>query len=197
MRPGTFAGACLLAFAAGPASADTSNVFGITGLIPSARAAIGKTLLDWTISTNNTTAWILHRLDPAGAYFASPGDKAPAETVDALRSRSSFAMFATTCPGAKDHTAKISSVTVWQTVAEHERVPGGIGLGMQQFLQAMNEPPAVQTPGVLRAPRVAQLKGVVFEYTKGDTIESASLVNEAGLGLRLNYVIANTAVCPK
>ena len=91
---------------------------------------------------------------------------------------------------------------MWETLDGKDDDSSGLapaaqsGLGLEQLLSLMNTPPRVVTPSTLRVPRVKMLHGPVFEYVRGDTTETLSLVNE-GKTLRINWTSMNTSTCPK
>jgi hypothetical protein len=159
------------------------------------RGMLGKPLLDSVVTLNNEQPIILETISTLGAsFFYNPNKKVMNETFDALRQRTQLAITITTCSGSKDWTAKISSVAVWETLDADSRAHAGTAV--QRIIEEMGPGNVVSTPSNLRAPRVASLNGVVFEYVKGDTTESLSFLTEGG-ELRLNWSAANTSFCPK
>ena len=60
------------------------------------------------------------------------------------------------------------------------------------------EPLAISTPTTLRAPRIPNLVGPVFEYVRGDRTTVVGLLNDTGNDrLMLNWAISDASVCRK
>lgn len=172
------------------------------------RDTLGKPLLETVVSLNNTTALVLENLTPQGASFTTSGRKTPGESFDILRKRSYFAISFSTCSGAASLDAKISSVIAWQLVSpkdpdsrESVNYQGYTAAYLQQLLQLLNTPPAISNPSTLRAPRTNSLGGVVFEFVKGDTTETLSLIDDVDVSpdnaLHFSWQAVNTSFCPK
>lgn len=181
-----------------PAIAYSQDVFEAPQVIPSLRADIGKPLLDVSLGLINQTQFNPEKITPQGAsFFFSTNAKEVGQNVDELRGSHYFVIAMTTCPNATSLDAKIDGITIWEDVrTENERQL--IAVGVQQMLELMNDPPAVQTPSVMRAPQPTGLHGVVFSYTKGDTREQFSLLNEdnASQPLKIQWSVSNNAICP-
>jgi hypothetical protein len=180
------------------------------------RSMLGKPLLDAVNQFNNEQRLILEKLAPQGAsFFLFPNEKVPGEPFDSLRQRTYLSLAMTTCAGSKDLDAKISSVSVWEglyddPVSKDTGDDGSdkredrlyIAFHLQRLLELMNPSSVISTPSSLRAPRVSQLKGIVFEYVRGDLTETLSLVNdlsEASMKFspRFNWQTSNSSFCPK
>jgi len=180
-----------------PAMAQNADFYALR-VVPLLRAMIGKPLLDQAMSFNNSTGFILEELAPEGArFFVGGNSKKAGENADDMRQSHGMIVLITPCPGVHDLTAKISSVSVWETIIDPETARGGVAQadrgdrsGAEDVLTSMNTPPGVVTPSTLR-----KNHGPVFEYVRGDTIEILSFVNE-GLPLRVNWTSVNTSVCP-
>jgi len=192
--------------AIGSTHAADINAIYLEQNIPIFRNFIGRPLLEAVIGLNNGQNLVLETLTPQGATFFWTGDKIPGETFDSLKARTLLSVSITTCNGAKDLEATISGVSIWQALIE--RGDGGINqqayvaTHLQRLLELMNSPPSITTPNALRPPRAASVKGIVFEYVKGDTTEQLSLLNDPGekipeFTLRANWQIVSSAHCPK
>lgn len=182
----------ILCFA--PAVRADDSAYAIGRLIPDMRAMIGKPLLDQAIDFNNKWPFVLESLTPEGSRFFFGGStKVLGETADDMRQKHGLVVLVTPCPGAHDYTAKVASVALWETLSSDETTQ--LGLGMEQLLAMMNTPSGVVTPSLLRIPRFKNLHGPVFEYVRGDTTETLSMLNE-GSPLRLNWTVSNTGICP-
>lgn len=178
---------------AAPAFAQ-ERLFYIGQIMPTFRAMIGKSMLDQSIAFNNSTSFVLEELVPEGArFFFGGSSKKPGENADDMRQSHDLIVLITPCTGIHDLTAKVSAVAVWERLDGKDALASGVGL--EQMLSLMNTPPGVVTPSTLRVPRIKTLHGPVFEYVRGDTTETLSLVNE-GNALRINWTSTNTAVCP-
>jgi hypothetical protein len=180
-------------FLSGSAFAEDAAFY--TGrFVPRLRAMIGRPLLDESIAFNNATGFVLEELLPEGSRFFLGGNgKRPGENADDMRQNHGFIVLITPCSGSHDLNAKISTVAIWENLDSKEASDTGVGL--EQLLALMNTPPGVVTPSTLRVPKVKNLHGPVFEYVRGDTTETLSLVNE-GAALRLSWTSTNTGVCP-
>lgn len=160
---------------------ETRTMF-LQSIIPELRSQVGKSLLDVVVPFNNERNLILERLTPQGASFFAGDNKAVGESFDQLRKRSYFALSITTCSGSKSLDAKISSIIAWELVADS----GGSGMNdrayialhLQHLLELMNSPASISTPSSMRSPRAAPLRGLVFEYVKGDTTETLSVLDD-------------------
>jgi hypothetical protein len=202
MRPSvSFAMIPILMMPCVAASAEPDkSVWALTNVIGNMRDLIGKSLLDVTVDLNNNSKFVLESITPEGTrFFWGGSSKEPGENADSLRQSKAFSILITPCSGVHDLRAKVSSVAMWQTLDDRNmqiNVQPTIGLGLQQLLEVMNAPTTgVVTPSAMRSPRTNDLKGLVFEYVRGDTTETVSLVNE-GSPLRISWSITNTAVCP-
>jgi hypothetical protein len=176
------------------------TVFATGRLMTEMRAMVGKPMLDQTIDFSNRSPFVLESLAPEGSRFFFGGNsKQPGESADDMRQRHGFIVVMTPCPGTRDLAAKVSTVATWETVSLGEPSKDSVqqmGLGIEQLLAMMNSPPGVVTPSTLRVPRVKNMHGPVFEYVRGDTTETLSLLNE-GTPLRINWTISNTGICPR
>lgn len=183
-----------------PASAQAPNPeFVIGRFIGPMRDMIGKPLLDASIDFNNKSPFILEALTPEGSRFFFGGNgKTPGQSATDLRQQKGFSIFISACPGAHDLTAKISTVSIWQTLDEDQKIKDHpyIGLGLEELLTLMNTSPGMATPTTLRAPKPKELHGPVFEFVRGDTTEVLAIVNE-GSETRISWGITNTAICSK
>ena len=171
------------------------------------REQLGKPLLDTVVSYTNEKPWILGSFTAQGASFALTTSKIVGENFNALRQRSVFAVSFTTCSGSKSLEGKITSVIAWQALLPSDKADGSMNFQgqtasyVQSLLELMNSPRAITNPSTVRAPRDPKLKGVVFEYVKGDTTETFSLLDDTELNpaaaLRLSWQAVNTSFCPK
>jgi hypothetical protein len=184
---------------------NAPNVFQMEQFMPQLRSYIGKSLLSATVDlVNNTSGLSLESLVPQGAAFSN-GSKQEGKTVDDLRANGTVTLAVTTCAGATSLDAKVSKVSVWEDLPAPQPNSSDpdkraqAALGLQQMLEAMQDPPSVQTPGMLRAASDG-FHGVTFDYTKGDETETLSFVNEDANGpadsLKINWSATDTAVCP-
>ncbi len=178
--------------------ARADDNFNTPQILTQMRDDIGKSLLEVSLKIINNGTLVVEKISPQGASFFAGGSKAAMQSVDELRAAHPFIIAMTTCPNASSLEAKIETIAVWEDIGDDgER--GAIASAMQQMLEAMNNPPAVQTPSVMRAPQTKGFRGVIFEYNKGDTKEQFSFLNEsvtpASRGLKLQWSINNEAVC--
>jgi hypothetical protein len=182
-----------------------ANVFEMEQLMPQLRNYIGGSLIGSTIDmVNNTQGLILENLVPQGTVYSN-GSKQQGDTVDQLRSVGTITVSISTCAGATSLDAKVSRVSFWEDLPPPQPNQSGpderaqAALGLQQMLEAMQDPPSVQTPGALRAAHDG-FHGITFEYTKGDVTETLSFVNEDAndptASLKINWSATNTAACP-
>jgi hypothetical protein len=87
-------------------------------------------------------------------------------------------------------------VSVWEELDERERRQTGRIL--KEVLELINDPLAISTPTTLRAPRIPNLVGPVFEYVRGDRTTVVGLLNDTGNDrLMLNWAISDASVCRK
>ena len=194
---------CAIALLSMPSKAD--DISDIGQVMTQMRAMIGKPLQDQSINFSNTSPFVLGTLGPEGARFFYGGSgKVPGETADLMRQMHRFVVLLTPC--RSDLSAKVESVTLWATISSsasatdsNNRIPEvlqNFGLSMEQLLSMMNSPPAVGTPGTLRASQAKNLRGPVFVYNQGDITQTISFLNE-GPALRVNWKMENTAICPR
>ena len=192
--------------AIGSTHAAEINTIYLEENMPIFRNLVGRPLLGAVMGLNNGQNLVLETLTPQGATFFWGGNKMPGESFDSLKTRTLLSVSITTCSGAKDLEAIISGVSIWQALIE--RGDGGINqqayvaTHLQRLLELMSSPPSITTPNALRPPRAASVKGIVFEYVKGDTMEQLSLLNDPGekileFTLRANWQIVSTEHCPK
>lgn len=184
---------------------DAPKVFHVLDFMQSLRSSLGRPLLDATVDMVNTTDGInLQNITPQGASF-SDGIKKGGQTVDQLRAASTVTIAITTCAGATSLSDKVSRVSFWEDILTPPPNQSGtderaqVALGLQQVLEAMQNPPSIQTPGSMRAPHDG-FHGINFEYTHGDISESLAFLNEDSSdlsdGLKIVWTVSDTAVCP-
>ena len=185
-------------FSLNAAVARADGNFNTPQILTQMRDDIGKPLLETSLNIINNGTLVVEKINPQGASFFAGGLKTALQSVDELRTAHPFIIAMTTCPNASSLEARIETISVWEDIGDDSE-RGAIASAMQQMLEAMNNPPAVQTPSVMRAPQTKGLRGVIFEYNRGDTKEQFSLLNEssapAGRGLKLQWSINNEAVC--
>lgn len=180
------------------AQAETVFVFNTPNVMPQLRADIGRPIVDVAIDLTNGTSFNPEKIAPEGASFFYDGEKTVGQNVDDLRITHPLIIAITTCPNATTLQAKVETISVWENIEPAKQTQ--VALGIQQTLESMNNPPAVQTPSALRAAQGTGFGGVVFNYTKGDTKEEFGILNE-DVGqketvLKLRWSVTNTAVCP-
>ena len=203
-----FASAIMFAASISSGSAGEVPTILLEEAIPELRSQIGKPLIDTVVQLNNDKEWVLEKVTPQGAFFFHGADsKSPAENFDTLRRRSQFAVSFTTCTGSKSLDSKIANIIAWQVVSDAETISHTndralIAAHLQRLLESVNAPAVVVTPSTMRAPKADQLRGVVFEFVKGDTTENVSVlddISERSLRsmLRFSWQIVNNSYCPK
>ncbi len=190
-----------------PAFADDTPSTIIQFYIPTLRDMLGKSLIDTAVTFSNERPIVLEKIVPQGAtfYLSARGGKVTNENFDQLRGRSVFAVSLVTCNGAKSLDAKISNVIAWEIVQSETNssylgtYANTVAISLERLLGMMNSSASVTTPSTMRSPRGGQLHGLVFEYVKGDTTETISLLNEgeASSTLKVSWSATNTAYCPK
>jgi hypothetical protein len=184
---------------------DAPNIFHVVDFMQSLRSVMGQSLLSAAVDMVNTTDGIvLQNITPQGAAF-SDGSKKSGQTVDQLRAASTVTIAMSTCEGASSLNDKVSRVSFWEDILPPSPNQSGpdqraqVALGLEQVLEAMQNPPSIQTPGSMRAPHDG-FHGLTFEYTSGDMHESLSFLNEdssdPGDSLKIVWTILDTAVCP-
>lgn len=191
----------------GPAHAAEPPYLPLTAEVGGLRELLGKPLIDTIVDLTNTKRWVLERATPQGASFALTSTKNVGETFDQLRKRSYFAVSLSTCPGAKGLDAKISSVIAWQSLRPADlqqstpNFQSYTAAYLESLLGAVNSPPSVSNASTMRAPRGGNLRGIVFEFVKGDTTENVSLLDDMDTpsdgDLRLSWQAVNSSFCPK
>ena len=156
---------------------------------------LGKPLLSTAIDISNENRIVLQSLTAQSAIFLF-GSKEPGEIIEALRKRAALSVILSTCSGNKDLEAPIASVSVWEELDERERRQTGKIL--KEVLELINDPLAISTPTTLRAPRIPNLVGPVFEYVRGDRTTVVGLLHDTGNDrLMLNWAISDASVCRK
>ena len=186
-------------------AAEPSPTF-IESTGPLLRAMLYQPILDTVVKFNNEQSLVLGRLTPQGASFFAGAEKVAGEKFDATRQRATLSIAVTTCNGATGWDAKISGISVWEALpwdAEHNSGPGPYAAyHLEKVLETITGTDGITTPNSVRSPRVVELDGPVFEYIKGNTIQTVSLLNDTNakdqrLRLMMNWTISDSSSCPK
>jgi len=184
------AAACLLT--AMPVAAQTASVPSISW-IKTLGKKLGQPLLPTALDLSNRNRIVLQSLTAESATFLF-GSKEPGESIESLRKRASLSVILTTCSGNVALDGPIAGVSVWEQLNEREsKIAGKV---LKEVLEQVNDPPAIATPTTLRAPRLANLSGPVFEYVRGTQTIVVGLLNDSSNDqLMLNWATTDPSVC--
>jgi hypothetical protein len=173
-------------------SAQSSAVPSISW-IKSLGKSLGQPLLPTALEVSNLNRIVLQSLTPESATFLF-GSKEPGESLESLRKRASLSVILATCSGNTALDGPIASVSVWEQLDEREsKMSARI---LREVLELVNDPPSISTPTQVRAPRLPNLTGPVFEYVRGTQTIVVGLLNDTGNDrLMINWAASDSSVC--
>lgn len=176
-----------------PQAAAQSAAVPSISWIKSLGKSLGKPLLPTALDISNRNRIVLQSLTPESATFLF-GSKEPGESIESLRKRASLSIILATCSGNTALDGPIASVSVWEQLDDREsKLSARI---LEEVLELVNDPPAIATPTQLRAPRLPNLNGPVFEYVRGTQTIVVGLLNDTGNDrLTLNWAVSDASVC--
>jgi hypothetical protein len=161
--------------------------------IKSLGKSLGQPLLPTAIDLSNRNRIVLQSLTPEAATFLF-GSKEPGEAIESLRKRASLSVILSTCSGNTALEGPIAAVSVWEQLDDRESKAAGKVL--KEVLELVNDPPGIATPSNLRAPRLPNLVGPVFEYVRGTQTTVVGLLNDTSNDrLMLNWAASDASVC--
>ena len=154
---------------------------------------LGQPLLPAALELSNRNRIVLQSLTAESATFLF-GSKEPGESIESLRKRASLSVILSSCSGNTSLDGPIAAVSVWEQLSDKESKSAGEILA--EVLELVNEPEAISTPTTLRASRLPNLSGPVFEYVRGTKTMVVGLLNDAVNGnLMLNWAASDRSVC--